>query len=61
MATLPPLDLSTAKANPKFEALYMNLANNILNHDGSAKLSAQDAKRQASTREVPHFSISIPR
>ena len=52
MTTLPPLDLSTAKANPNFEALYVNLAKNILNHDGSAKLSDQDAKRQASTREV---------
>ena len=52
MATLPPLDLSTAKANPRFEVLYKNLAQNILNHDGSTKLSAQDANRQASTREV---------
>ena len=52
MAALPPLDLSTAKANPNFETLYTSLATNILNHDGSAKVSIQDAKRQASTREV---------
>ena len=52
MATLPPLDLSTAKVNPKFEALYISLATNILNPDGSVKVSTQDAERQSSTREV---------
>ena len=52
MAILPPLDLVTARNNPKFEALYRGLTTSILNSDGSVKVSSQDARQQESVGEV---------
>ena len=55
MYSLPPVDLSTARGNPKFVSLYNSLSTSSLNPDGSAKLSSDDARRQASIQTVHVF------
>ena len=49
---IPPLDLATARENPKFESLYRKLTTSILNFDGSSKVSNEDANRQMLLEKV---------
>ena len=49
---LPPVEISTLEDNPQFAALYKRLTTNILNPDGSTKLSPKESISQAQIEEV---------
>lgn len=53
---LPPIEDAVLQNNPKFAALYSNLATNILTPSGSTKSRAAQHDRDATT-EVKDYVV----